>query len=266
MPVVPSPEQLPFILNRPFRSVAEMSYAWSGLPWKQLDFSTPESGFAGLLDVFCVAENDHPRALEAGRVSLNTRHPEVLEAVLYGVRLDEAAPRSVLSTGTAGSARRLAEALVARTSSTDPLRGPLTNLRDLVGVWRESIPGQPVATGSINGSTRFHGFASDLPAALTGAEWVLRSERARGSVMRALSDAGQTRVWNLLVDVVVQSGRYPRAAPGSRVSRFSGGGQSATQTELEKFVVEAQHRFWWHLAVDRLTGQLLDEAVEVVDP
>ncbi|MEI9999208.1 MAG: hypothetical protein WDO13_08540 [Verrucomicrobiota bacterium] len=43
----------PLILNRPFRSVAEMSYAFSGTPWKNIDFFTPESGSSALLDVFC---------------------------------------------------------------------------------------------------------------------------------------------------------------------------------------------------------------------
>jgi hypothetical protein len=264
-----TPEQLPVVINRPFRSVAEMAYAWSGMPWKQLDFSTPESGFAGLLDVFCVGENDHPLGIEAGRVNLNTRHPEVLEALLSGTRLDEAVPAGVLSTGSLGSARKLAEALVARTLSTDPSRGPLENVRDLVGSWRPSQSGTAAAMGTLNGSVVYQGFSADLPGALSGADRVLRSERARTAPIRALADAGQTRVWNLLVDIVVQTGRYPRSQPGSRVSggRVMGPRerQAALESELEKFVIDAQQRFWWHLAVDRLTGAVVDEAVELVD-
>ena len=46
----------PIILNRPFRSVSEMSYTFTGTPWKNLDFFTPESGDSALLDTFCVNE------------------------------------------------------------------------------------------------------------------------------------------------------------------------------------------------------------------
>jgi hypothetical protein len=265
----PLPEHLPVVLNRPFRSVAEMAYAWSGQPWKQLDFSIPESAYAGLLDVFCLRENEHPRALEAGRVSLNTRHPAVLEAVLHGTRLDEAAPGPVLSSGASGSAQQLAQALVARTASSDPQKGPLANLRDLSGSWRGgSTPSS--SSGPVSGVQAYQGFAADLPAALSDAEGVLRSERARSAVFRALADAGGTRVWNVLVDVVIQAGRYPRSALGSRVggAQILGAEARATiaQSELQGFTVEAQQRFWWHLAVDRLTGEVLDEQIEPVVP
>lgn len=265
----PLAENLPVILNRPFRSVAEMAYAWSGLPWRQLDFSIPESPFGGLLDVFSVGETEHPRALEAGRVSLNTRHSAVLEALLYGVRLDEAAPGAVLSSGTSGSAQRIAQALVARTTSTDPHKGPLGNLRDLSGSWHGvgSAGGTAVP---ISGERAYQGFSADLPAALSDAEGVLRSERARNAVFRALADAAGTRVWNLFVDVVVQTGRYPRNAPGSRLAGAQTLGAearaAAAHSEMERFLVEAQQHFWWHLAVDRLTGEVIDEQIEPVEP
>jgi hypothetical protein len=265
----PVPEQLPVVLNRPFRSVAEMAYAWAGLPWTHLDLSIPEGGFGGLLDVFCVQENTHPKALEAGRVNLNTRHPAVIASVLFGARLDESGPRNILSSGSSGSVQRIAEALVARTSESDPRRGPLENIRDLSGRWRWGGDAG-VGVVPLNGGFLYSGFAADFPVALADAQGVLRSERERNAILRALADAGGTRVWNLLIDVVVQSGRYPRSKPGSRVS----GGQlldaaardAASQTELQRFTVEAQQRFWWHLAVDRLTGDVLDAVVEQVDP
>lgn len=263
-------DQLPVILNRPFRSVGEMAYAWSGQPWKQLDLSLPESGFGGVLDVFCVNENEHPRALEAGRVNLNTRQPEVLEAVLFGARLDEAAPAGVLSSGAWGSARRIARALVEHTASRDPRKGPLRNVRDLAGSWRVPAAGLPGGM-PVDGSAAHGGFSLELPEALGDAAGVLRSERARSAVVRALADAGGTRVWNLLLDVVVQTGQYPRVPVGNRVGK---GGvlisaqerDAAQQRELQRFSVQAQKRFWWHLAVDRLTGEVLDEMVEPIDP
>lgn len=42
----------PIILNRPFRNVAELSYAFRDLPWKSLDFFTDKSADAGLLESF----------------------------------------------------------------------------------------------------------------------------------------------------------------------------------------------------------------------
>ncbi len=42
----------PIMLNRPFRNVAELGYAFRDLPWKTLDFFTDKSADAGLLDIF----------------------------------------------------------------------------------------------------------------------------------------------------------------------------------------------------------------------
>src|SRR6266480_869953 len=60
----------PIILNRPFRNVAELGYAFRDLPWKTLDLFSQNSADAGLLDVFSIT--DEP-AMVAGRVNLNTR-------------------------------------------------------------------------------------------------------------------------------------------------------------------------------------------------
>ncbi|MEJ0001076.1 MAG: hypothetical protein WDO13_19115 [Verrucomicrobiota bacterium] len=37
----------PIILNRPFRSVGELGYAFRGVEWKTIDFSSAVSGDAG---------------------------------------------------------------------------------------------------------------------------------------------------------------------------------------------------------------------------
>ena len=66
-------------------------------------------------------------------------------------------------------------------------------------------------------------------------------------MVRAFSDACQTRTWNLLIDVIAQTGHYP---PG--------------ETDLKKFVVEGEERYWLHVAIDRFTGQVLDKQIEVV--
>jgi hypothetical protein len=50
-----------------------------------------------------------------------------------------------------------------------------------------------------------------------------------------------------MIDLIVQTGRYPPQATG-----------------LDQFQVEGEQRLWVHLAIDRLTGQLLDKQIEVV--
>jgi hypothetical protein len=89
----------------------------------------------------------------------------------------------------------------------------------------------------------------DLVARLAGDASVtgLGNKEAREAVMRALSDAGQTRTWNLMIDVIAQSGRYPASA-----------------TNLSQFVVEGEQRYWVHIAIDRFTGQVIDRQVELV--
>ena len=67
------------------------------------------------------------------------------------------------------------------------------------------------------------------------------------ALRRALADVCTTRVWNLMIDVIAQSGRYP---PGA--------------LHLDQFVVEGESRYWLHIALDRFTGKILDVQCEPV--
>ena len=89
----------PLLLHRPFRSVAELGYVFRDLPWKNLDFFTPESGDAGLLDIFCINETASPTSLVAGKVNLNTPQAPVLAAIISGAYVDD--PK--ISDATVGS-------------------------------------------------------------------------------------------------------------------------------------------------------------------
>lgn len=249
----------PIILNRPFRAVSELSYTFSGTPWKNVSFFTPESGDAALLDVFCVNETDDPRGLVAGKVNLNTRQVPVLQAILAGAYQDEwNAGGTTLTTANAGS---LAAALVARTTGTTvngqaPPSGsaqPLGNLSELVGKWVASqttnVSGA-AAPNNVDGSASYSGFIGDSNVStILGANNVI--QRYRESAIRSLASAGQTRVWNLMIDVVAQTGRYPQSA-------------SSAANPLAAFVVEGEQRYWVHVAIDRLTGQVIDKQIEVV--
>ena len=75
----------------------------------------------------------------------------------------------------------------------------------------------------------------------------LGNREARECVMRALTEGGQTRTWNLMIDVIVQSGRYP-----------------PTASNLSQFVVEGEKRYWLHIAIDRFTGEVIDQQLEAV--
>jgi hypothetical protein len=74
------------------------------------------------------------------------------------------------------------------------------------------------------------------------------SEETRETIARALAEVGQTRTWGLLIDVIAQSGRY---AP--------------TATTLADFVVEGEKRYWLHVAIDRLTAEVIDQQLEAVN-
>jgi len=71
----------------------------------------------------------------------------------------------------------------------------------------------------------------------------------REVVPRAMSSVSQTRVWNVLIDVVAQSGHYkPNAASLGN-----------------DFIVEGEQHYWVHVAIDRFTGQVIDKQIEVVN-
>jgi hypothetical protein len=71
----------------------------------------------------------------------------------------------------------------------------------------------------------------------------------REVVARAASSVSQSRVWNLLIDVVAQSGHYK---------------PNATSLPND-FVVEGEQHYWVHVAIDRFTGQVIDKQIEVVN-
>ena len=237
----------PIILHRPFRSVAELGYVFSDTPWKNIDFFSPESGDGALLDTFCINEDYRPDAVSAGQVDLNTRQAPVIQALLAGAYRDEEKSVTPLPAGTRadlsnGEAIQLSQALVARTTSTALGKGPLSNVADLVGRYTKGFTndnGQP-----------YDGFTTDLGAKYTGGTSSVNSivQRLRETTMRALSDAGQAGTWNLLIDLIAQGGRYPSQA-----------------RSFADFIVEGERHYWVHVAIDRQTGQVIDENIEVVN-
>jgi hypothetical protein len=74
------------------------------------------------------------------------------------------------------------------------------------------------------------------------------SEETRETISRALAEVTQTRTWGLLIDLITQTGQYP---PGT--------------TDLTRqFVAEGEKRYWLHVAIDRFTGEIIDQQLEAI--
>jgi hypothetical protein len=74
------------------------------------------------------------------------------------------------------------------------------------------------------------------------------SEETRETISRALAEVTQTRTWGLLIDLIAQTGRYP----------------PRTADLTQRFVVEAEKRYWLHIAIDRFSGEIVDQQLEAV--
>ena len=73
------------------------------------------------------------------------------------------------------------------------------------------------------------------------------NHKDRQVITRALADPANTRTWNLLVDVIAQSGKLPPSA-----------------TSLATFIRSGERRFWYHIAIDRFTGEIVDIQRETI--
>jgi len=202
----------PVLLNRPFRSVAEMGYASRGMPWKHLDFFTPESADTALLDLFSISEAPVTTVV-AGCIDPNTPHEKVLEAVFSGASKAEETGVTIPSSGSM-SPGGLAQSLRQTTSAT-----PLQNRSELV--------------------TRWVGDVSKIAA--NSQDSIIKQRRE--APVRALAEVANTRTWNLLIDLVAQTGKF---------------------SEPDNFVVQGEVRYWIHVALDRYTGRIVDQYIEPV--
>ncbi|MDD5349373.1 MAG: hypothetical protein PHQ12_04100 [Chthoniobacteraceae bacterium] len=174
----------PVILNRAFRSVGELGYVFRDLPFKTLDFSSPLSADAGLLDLFVL--RDQP-PVSAGQVNLSNAPAPVLQAILMGAAKTSGTSSTTGPAITKTDAVSLASALAAAFNGSGA-DGPLLNRADLV----------VRLSGIVNQS-----FASAPD----------KATKAIGEApVRALAEVANTRTWNLFIDVIAQTGVFPPAA------------------------------------------------------
>ena len=226
----------PIILNRPFRNVAELGYVFRDLPWKTLDFFSDKSADAGLLDIFTINDGSPvfdtatlpniigmvPPTMAAGSVNLNTTQAADLQAILAGSILDEINSTSISGTGTGVTdAPVLANNIATATAAT-----PMQNKSELLT--RSNLP------------------TTILPTAFNDSQAV---KARREVVARAVTSVAQTRTWNLLIDVVAQTGHFKPNAGNLQ----------------NDFVVDGEQHYWVHVAIDRFTGRVIDKQIEVVN-
>jgi hypothetical protein len=214
----------PVMMNRPFRSVGEMGYAFRDQPFRTISFSSANSPDSGLLDLFTTNDYSDTSGMRGGVVNLNSRQAPALASMLTNTIRREDTPRG---TGTAPQpspsplgatpATNAATTLVSLTSAS-----PVKNRADLATLIANTNP---------------IGFDATVP------------KTQRESMARALGETVQTRTWDLLIDVIAQTGRYPPNASSLR----------------NGFVVDGEQRYWVHVAIDRFTGQVVDKQIEVVN-
>ena len=237
----------PIMLNRPLRNVAELGYVFRDLPWKTLDFFTDKSADAALLDIFTI--NDGPPGvgigglgvtsmaqptITAGSLNLNSLYLDpnnstlapVGPPIVAGAIWDEISNSTGSGTG-AQSAQTITRNVANATSAT-----PMQNKSELIT--------------RVDPNTNAKLVETILPPAANDNQAV---KARREVVARAMSSTSQTRVWNLLIDVVAQSGHYKPNAQSLR----------------DDFIVEGEQHYWVHVAIDRFTGQVIDKQIEVVN-
>jgi hypothetical protein len=216
----PTPNPSTQVISHAFSNVGELGYGIntsvvSGpTPLPTLNFSSPNFPDAPILDFFSYnpISSAYPRA---GIVNLYTRNAPVLAAILSGALQTDAAgnvnpPTPIVSHTQAMNAANLIVQETQNVLAGSPAYGPVTQT-DLT---RAIAARLSVAGGGAIGSTT----------------------EEKQSIARSLAEMGQTRTWNLLIDVIAQTGKYKPNAPD-----LSGG----------NFVVEGEKRYWLHIALGR---------------
>lgn len=227
----------PRILNRPFRSVAELGYVFSDTPWKNIDFFTPESGNSALLDLFCIYEINRKDQITAGKINLNTPHQAILQSILKDASRDvgeeSSSPMySSLPPLTKNESEEISKQMISWSQRT-----PWTSIGDFVG--------RPLSAST------YAGFSKQLTSAFDslGTQESKIIQRFREAPIRALADISNTSTWNIMIDVIVQNGGFD---------------QKRKLREENNFEVQGQERYWIHVAISRITGEIIDQKIESV--
>jgi hypothetical protein len=211
------------MLNRPFASVAEMGAAFRDDPWRSVNFSSGDSADGGLLDLFSLTPNDNP--LRAGVVDINGASQPVLTALLMNNYVDPGNPSGTMLTYAQAS--DLANAIRNVLGPPDNPAFVVRNASDI-----------PTLTDMV---------ATNSAITTSDYSTIFEYKYEREVLARALTDIMNARTWNLMIDVIAQSGRY---TPVSKT--------------YNDFTVEGERRYWIHVAIDRYTGEVVASQIEPV--
>src|SRR5262245_5240874 len=215
------------LLNRRFENVGEFGYARnpaSTTSTGTLDFASATSRDSAMLDFFTynVAGN------RAGIVNLNTRNIPVLASIIRGAWLNDPGGSDIVPTPTDLVARddalAAAQAIVQETTTNGAVL-TRADVARLVAAAAAAVPN------------------------LVGGDAKKRDEKKQ-TLARALAEAGQARTWNLMIDVIAQTGNYVPGTPDLG--------------DPTKFIVQGEKRYWLHIALDRDDGTVLGSQLEEV--
>ena len=225
-PFAPYPPGAPagyVLLNRRFENVGEFGYAYnpaSTTTSKTLDLASATSPARAILDFFTY----NTASRRAGIVNLNTRNGPILASIIRGALLhdlgSENPPTSLVSQQDALTA---GQAIVQETTSTAAGHGPALTRADVARLAAVAAAAVPATIGA--------------------------SDEAKQTIARTLAEAGQARTWNLLIDVIAQTGKYQ---------------PNAQDLTASNFVVQGEKRYWLHIALDRDGGTVLGTQLEEV--
>jgi hypothetical protein len=183
-PQPPMPTLSGVFVNRPLRNVGEFSYAYNLLDAINnhngggylTDFKDPYDSSTNtdpvLLDFFTY--NSAP--VRSGIVSLNTRQPLVLAAILQGAIYNNSLSNVVSPSDAATAANS-----ILNDATNGTIVKPAMSRADITRL----------ASAAVVTNSPF-----------------TNNEEARDTIARALSEVVQTRTWGLLIDLVAQTGHY----------------------------------------------------------
>ena len=184
------------LLNRRFENVGEFGYAYnpaSTLTSKTLDFASATSKDRAILDFFTYNE----ASPDAGIVNLNTRNIPVLASDHKRGAFKRSRPPEYANGVIVPNERRPQRSASHCSRNDQYWRGAWSRVDSKPDVTRLAA----VA-------------AARLPTVLGV------NDETKQTIARALAEMGQTRTWNLLIDVIAQTGQYKPNSPDLTGSNF----------------------------------------------
>ena len=129
---------------------------------------------------------------------MNSASAQVLAAMISGAYSDSTDSNSALSSSQALSVAAQLRAYLALVTTRPPTASNVGN-----AAYDPSDIARLTAGITSNGSN------STIPTPTTGNKLPGGLKRAQEVVARAFSDSWNTRTWNLMIDIVAQTGRFP---------------------------------------------------------